>query len=313
MEVVKFEVKGRKGIEISCFKIIPDGEIKGVVHILHGMGEYKDRYIHFAKYLAKNSFAVYTQDYRKHGYSVCDPSQVGIFTKEDTWDNIIDDCNFVNNKIRKDLPNAKVISLGHSMGSTVVCNLISKYPDSTDIAILSGSLSPITMGRALVPLLLSTVMSIFNPKNNRSPFFGKLFNDPLLKAFKQRRTKFDWLCTDEELVDKYIEDPLCGYNYSTRFYKEFIKGMLNVNKSDVLSATKKIQILFISGKEDSVGDFGEGVKATKELFSGHGFSDLTLEIVENARHEILNEKNKETTYKFILDWIEKSLEKIEAK
>ena len=311
MEVERFIVKGKKRIDISCFKIVPE-EVKGVVHILHGMGEHKERYLHFAKYLAKNSYAVYVHDHRKHGESVHDESEVGIFTKEDKWDDIIDDCNFVNRKIKKDLPNAKIITLGHSMGSIIGRKFISKYANSTDLAIIMGTLPRISLGKALVPLLMTTVMSLFNPKNNRSPFMSKLLNDPLIKDFEPRRTDFDWITSDETIVDKYVDDPLCGYTYSTRFYKEFFKGIVNVNKSDTLFGTNEIPLLFISGKLDPVGEYGEGVKSIRELYSGHGFLELTLEIVEDARHEVLNEKNKEYTYKFIIDRIKKSLEKMKT-
>ncbi len=310
MEEVRFKVRGKKGIEISCYKVVPE-EVKGVVHILHGMGEHKERYLHFAKYLAKNSFAVYVHDHRKHGESVRNEAEVGIFTKEDKWDDIIDDCNFVSRKIKKDLPNAKVITLGHSMGSIIGRKFISKYPNATDLAIIMGTLPPMAFGRVIAPLLMTAVMSLFNPKNNRSEFMSKQLNEPLIKDFEPRRTNFDWITSDDSIVDKYVEDPLCGYSYSTRFYKEFFKGILNVNKSDTLFGTNEIPLLFISGKQDPVGEYGAGVKRVRELYSGHGFLDLTLEIVEEARHEVLNEKNKKYTYEFIVNWINESLERVE--
>ncbi len=308
MDVERFKVRGKKGIEISCFKIIPE-EVKGVVHILHGMGEHKERYLHFAKYLAKNSYAVYAHDHRKHGESVNDESEVGIFTKEDKWDDIIDDCNFVNRKIKKDLPDVKVITLGHSMGSIIGRKFISKYANATDLAIIMGTVPPISLGKAIVPLLMTSVMILFNSKNNRSPFMSKILNDPLIKDLEPRRTDFDWINTDEKAVDEYIEDPLCGYNYSTRFYKEFFKGLYDASKSDVIFEGNNIPLLFISGKNDPVGEFGVGVKAARELYSGHGFLDLTLNIINDTRHEVLNEPNKKETYKFIIDWIEENLEK----
>jgi len=312
MGVERFIVNGKKGIKLSCFKIIPEGELKGVVHILHGMGEHKERYLRFAKYLAKNSYAVYAHDHRKHGESVKDISEVGIFTKEDKWEDIIDDCNYVGRKIRKDLPNARVITLGHSMGSVIGRKYISAYPNMTDAVIIMGTPPPITFKRAIVPIFLASVMSMFNPKNNRSEFFSKLLNDPLIKDLEPRTTDFDWISSDSLVVEKYSNDPLCGYAYSTRFYKEFFKGLLDASKSDTIYKTNELQFLIISGKGDPVGEYGEGVKAMREVYSGHGFLDITLEIVEDARHEVLNEVNKEETYKFIVEWLEKSLKKIET-
>jgi len=312
MEVNRFKLRGKKGIELSVFRIAPEEDVKGVVHILHGMGEHKERYLHFAKYLESKGYAVYAHDHRKHGDSVSDESQVGIFTKEDKWEDMVDDCNFINRQIKKDFPDIPIITLGHSMGSMIARKYLSKFPNSSTLAIIMGTLPPISFGKAFVPLFLSTVMSLFNKNDNRSPFMGKLLNDPMIKDFEPRRTDFDWITIDEKNVDKYIEDPLCGYNYSTRFYKEFFIGLVNANKSDVIFEGKNIPLLFISGKNDPVGDYGEGVKATRELYSGHGFLDLTMNIVNDARHEILNEKNKKETYKFIFEWIEESLEKVKT-
>lgn len=311
MEVKRFKLRGKKGIELSVFKIVPEGEVKGVIHILHGMGEHKERYLHFAKYLAKNSFAVYAHDHRKHGESVSDESQVGIFTKEDKWDDVIDDCNFVNRQIKKDFKDIPIITLGHSMGSVIARKLISKFPNSSTMAIISGTPPPITMARAFAPIAIATILSLFNKNNKRSSFLGKQLNEPLIKDFEPRRTDFDWLSTDEKVVNKYVEDPLCGYNYSPRFYIQFFKGLVDINKSDTIFEGEGIPLLFISGKEDPVGEHGDGVKRMRELYSGHGFLDLSLKIIDNARHEVLNEKDKTTTYRFIIEWIEESLEKLE--
>ncbi len=311
MEVKRFIVRGKKGQDISCFKIVPK-QVDGVVHIMHGMGEHKERYLDFAQFLATNNYAVYVHDHRKHGDSVQGGDEVGIFTKRDKWLDIINDCSFVNRKIKKELPNVKVITLGHSMGSIIARKFISFYPKSSDLAIIMGTLPPIGLGKAFVPLVMTSIMGLFNPKNQRSLFMAKQLNAPLIKDFEPRRTDFDWITSDEVIVDKYVADPLCGYAYSTRFYKEFFKGILDVNKSDVVFATNEMPILFISGKLDPVGEYGEGVKATRELYSGHGFLDLSLKIVENARHEVLNEKNKDETYQYILEWITKNIKKIET-
>ena len=306
MEIKEFLVKGKHDLDLSCFKIIPEGEIKAVIQIFHGMGEHKKRYHHFAKYMAKNGFAVYTHDHRKHGLSVKKEEDVGIFLKEDTWDDVMLDCNFVNRKIKKDLPNVPVVVMGHSMGSIIARKYISNYSNDAKMAIIMGTLPPIGMKRAWAPLFLTSFLGLFM-KDKRIPFIAKLLNDPLNKSFAIKRTTFDWLSNDIRVVDKYIADPLCGYAYSKKFYKEFFKAMIDVNKSDVILETEDIPLLFISGKDDPVGDFGEGVKRVRELYSGHGYTQLTYELVENNRHEIINEKEKTATFKYLIDWIESKL------
>ncbi len=306
MGIEEFIVKGKGEIDLSCFKIIPEGEIKGVIQVFHGMGEHKKRYHHFAKYMAKNGYAVYAHDHRKHGKSVNSPEDVGIFTKNDLWSDVLLDCNFVNRKIQKDLPDVPIIIMGHSMGSIIARKFISNYERVPKMAIIMGTLPPIGMGRAWAPLFITTVIGWF-AKDKRLPFIAKLLNDPLNKELTIKRTEFDWLSNDIRVVDKYIDDPLCGYSYSKTFYKEFFKAMLDVNKSDVILETNDIPMLFISGKDDPVGDFGEGVKRTRELYSGHGYTQLTIKLVDNNRHEIINEKEKIATYKYLLEWISSNI------
>ena len=306
MGIEEFIVKGKGEIDLSCFKIIPEGEIKGVIQVFHGMGEHKKRYHHFAKYMAKNGYAVYAHDHRKHGKSVNSPEDVGIFTKNDLWSDVLLDCNFVNRKIQKDLPDVPIIIMGHSMGSIIARKFISNYERVPKMAIIMGTLPPIGMGRAWAPLFITTVIGWF-AKDKRLPFIAKLLNDPLNKELTIKRTEFDWLSNDIRVVDKYIDDPLCGYSYSKTFYKEFFRAMLDVNKSDVILETNDIPLLFISGKDDPVGDFGDGVKKTRELYSGHGYTQLTIKLIEENRHEIINEKEKTATFKYLIEWMNSNL------
>lgn len=308
MEIVNFTLKGKKKLDLSVFKVVPTEDPKGVVQIFHGMGEHKDRYLDFAKFLAKNGYAVYAHDHRKHGKSVEKPEDVGIFTEDDVWENVIEDCNIVNCEIKKDFPETPIIVLGHSMGSIIARKYISKYSGAVDYAIIMGTLPPILKGRAFAPLLIGNILNMFNKKNKRTNFMADLLNKPLNKEFQIKRTKFDWLTNDIRVVDYYIDDPLCGYSYTPKFYVEFFKTLVDINTADTILKTKDMPILFISGKDDPVGEKGEGVIDVSELYSGYGFQKLTVQLMENNRHEILNETDKEKTYKFVLDWMNTQLE-----
>jgi alpha-beta hydrolase superfamily lysophospholipase len=306
MKIEEFSLKGKNDLELSCFKIIPDKDILGVIQVFHGMGEHKNRYHYFAKQMAKNGFAVYAHDHRKHGLSVRSKEEVGIFIKEDTWENVIEDCNIVSETIQKELPNIPVIIMGHSMGSVIARKYISTYASVPKMAIIMGTLPPISMGRAWLPLLLTNIVGFFK-RDKRIPFIAKLLNDPLNKNIKDLRTKFDWLTNNPKEVDKYIKDPLCGYAYSKGFYKEFFNTMIDINKTETIVKTKDIPLLFISGKDDPVGDYGEGVLKVKELYSENGYNKSTINLVEGNRHEIINEFKKLDTCKYIVDWINKEL------
>ena len=85
--------------------------------------------------------------------------------------------------------------------------------------------------------------------------------------FKPNRTKFDWLSSDNNQVDKYIADPLCGFICTTSFYRELFSGVLEVNKLEEYKKTpKNLPIHIFSGDRDPVGDMGKGVKEVYENY-----------------------------------------------
>jgi alpha-beta hydrolase superfamily lysophospholipase len=305
MEVVQFHVKGKHSIQLACIKVEPKKEPKAIIQIFHGMGEHKNRYIPFMKYLAENGYVVYAHDHRKHGESVADENQVGIFLKEDTFHDVIDDCYMVSRQALKEHPGKDIYILGHSMGSIIARGFLGEYPLIAKKAIIMGTLPHYTLTKALAPLMLARIIKLFTSKTKPSQFLANLLNKGLQPKYGLPRTEFDWLSRDNSLVDAYIADPLCGYAYTPQFYVEFFKCIINVNKSNFISRGKDIPILFISGDADPVGDKGAGVKEVSNLFKGHGYTELTLELVKEAKHEILNEIDKLTTYEFIKNWLEK--------
>lgn len=301
MEVKNYIVEGKFGVELHTFSVIPEGNIRASVCIFHGMGEHRKRYLSFAKWMAKQGYAVFCHDHRKHGQSISDFDAVGVFKDGDRWEYVIDDAHYVVRDARDKVPKVPLIVLGHSMGSIIARRYISKYTALPTGAIIMGTLPIQTKGSVFAPLLLARIVKLFK-RDQPSEFLANLLNKRM--ETKDQRTRFDWLTNDEKVVDKYIDDPLCGYPYSAQFYIEFFKGCVLVNDSEIISETRNIPILFISGKDDPVGDFGSGVKDVHQLYNGHGFFNLTLKLIPDNKHEVLNEKKKTTTYKIITEWIE---------
>ncbi len=303
MKVNKITLKGKLGTPLSVLTVNPEGALKGIIQIFHGMGEHKDRYIPFAKYLAKNGYAVYVHDHRKHGESCENEAELGLFGPNDIWDNVLGDCYVVSRHIKKEHPNKLITLLGQSMGSIILREFLARYDNVASGAIIMGTLPKIKLTDAFMPNLFANVIKLFN-KNQKSDFMADLFNKKPLSTYEEPRTKFDWLSHNEENVDEFINDSKCGFSYSPTFYIEFIKAMRRVNSSDLIFEGKDIPLLFISGKDDPVGNFGEGVKDIRELYSGHGFLHLTFKLFDEMRHEILNEKDNKEVYEYILNWLE---------
>lgn len=304
MAVTTFSVKGKQNIDLKGICVLPKKEPKAIVQIFHGMAEHKERYIPFMEFLAKNGYASYAHDHRKHGESIVVENGQGIWTKDDRFSDVIDDCNQVTRKIIKDFPGVKIIIMGHSMGSIIARMYISRYSLIPHAAIIMGTLPPYSKAKGFAPIMLAKTIRLFKKETSRSAFMAKMLNDPCIKPILNPRTDLDWLTKDESVVDRYIESELCGYPYTPQFYVEFLKTIVEVNQDNVISATKEMPILFISGDKDPVGENGEGVRSVYNIYKGFGYTSSTLKLVENGRHEILNETDKEQTYQYLYEWLE---------
>lgn len=309
MAVETFQVLGKHNCTLRGIRTLPKKQPKAILQIFHGMGEHKGRYQPFMEFMSANGYACYAHDHRKHGESVTVENGYGLFESLDRWDEVLDDCYLVTRKILKDFPGTKIIILGHSMGSIIARAYIARNALIPSASIIMGTLPPFGVGKTLVPRFLARVINLFTGKHKRSTFLANVLNKPLIAAFEEPRTKFDWLTRDESIVDAYIEDPMCGYAYTATFYGEFIKALGQVNKSDLIIRTKDNPILFISGDHDPVGENGAGVKAIYDLYNAHGFLSITLKLVEEARHEVLNETNKKDTFDYLLQWCDTAITK----
>jgi len=141
-------------------------------------------------------------------------------------------------------------------------------------------------------------------KSARSSFIqGLLFRNYNAKC-PEKRTAYDWLSRDSVMVDKYIDDPLCGQVCTVQFYYEFLGGILEVQKqSNIEQIPKSIPVFFFSGKMDPVGGYSKIVKNLVKKYRDAGIKDISVKLYENGRHEMLNEINRREVFQDIIGWI----------
>ena len=126
-------------------------------------------------------------------------------------------------------------------------------------------------------------------------------------AFKPNRTPSDWLCRDEAVVDAYMEDPRCGFPFTLNgFYNLFLTLYKIIRKEYLERMPRNLPVLFIAGDKDPVGNFGKGVQDVAELFEKTGMKNVECKLYHDARHEVLNERNKEEVFGDVLAWMEKN-------
>ena len=206
--------------------------------------------------------------------------------------------------LQKRYPNIPHFLFGHSMGSFFARRYLCMYPNEIDGAIICGTgwkPTPVLRGGLLTVKLLS----LLKGDRFRSVFVTKLTFGSINKAFEPANTPKDWLSRDTEVVGKYVVDPKCGFLLTLNGYHTLFRSMyLAQDKGQLGKMDEDLPILFISGEMDPVGDFGKGVKKAVNAFYNSGMQDVECILYSEARHELVNEKNREEVFQDVLEWLE---------
>ena len=282
----------------------PDKPPKAVVQIAHGIAEHISRYDPFMFFLAENGYVAVGNDHLGHGLSAENEDGLGIFDTQNGWTYAVDDMRALRDQVRQEFHDIPYIFFGHSMGSFLTRTYLIRYPDQYDAAILSGTgqQSPALINAGFFAANLLTLL--------RGPGAdGKLLNDMAFGSYCKKidnpRTPFDWLSTNEENVDRYIADPLCGFVAKCSMYRDMMGGLKFLTKqSNIDKMNKDAPIYFMSGAEDPVGDYGAGVEKAYRAFCDAGLHDVTMKLYPGGRHEMLNETNREEVMQDILAWLD---------
>ncbi|WP_085559167.1 alpha/beta hydrolase [Carnobacterium iners] len=293
---------------IMVYKWIPvDQEPKGVVQISHGMAETAARYERFAKVLNGKGFIVYANDHRGHGKTAASIDELGYLGEKGSFKLLVEDLATVSDRIKKENPGLPIYLFSHSMGSFAAQRYIMNYPDKINGLILSGSNGeqglPLKAGKWLVKLAM-----LVKGRKAKSEFVDSLIFGGFNKKFYPKKTGYEWLTRDADELAKYVNDLYCGTLFPISFYDELIENLEHIeDKETNKKIPQNLPIVILSGAQDPVGDFGEGVKKLYKRYEVCGVKDLEMKLYEGARHEILNETNRDEVMKDIIEWLEKRI------
>lgn len=301
-------INSEEGIELFIYKWLPDSEnCKGVIQISHGMAEHAGRYEEFSRRLTSEGYAVYANDHRGHGKTADGLENIGYFAHKNGWNLVVDDMYTLTKHIQEQWKEYPIFLFGHSMGSLLSRHYIYQYGNVLKGVILSGTSGDPGI-LADIGRLLAKIECKFNGEKNKSTNLDKLTFGSYNKAFKPSRTPFDWLSRDKKVVDKYIQDPLCGEIFTSGFFFDLLTGIKLIhNKENIVRTPKDLPILFISGEKDPVGNNTKGVLDVYNIYKEIGVKDVQYKFYDDARHELLNEINREQVMMDIMEWLNKQL------
>ncbi len=271
-----------------------NGDIKGVIQIVHGMAEHTNRYLDVAEYLCGRGFAVIMHDHAGHGRSVKSDDDNGYFCDKDGWIRLTEDIYEVTKLARKNFPGLKVIIWGHSMGSFLTRNYIAKYKNAVDAAIICGTSGANPAAGAGI-FLASTIAKIKGTK-----YHSKLIDTIAFGQYNKQfsgGTGFEWLSVNEENVAKYVADPKCGFLFTASAFCDLFHMLKEVSSDQWFAdVPAQMKMYLISGSMDPVGNYGEGVKEVFEKLKATGHTNVTMKLYEGLRHEIHNENTDNEVY-----------------
>ena len=300
-----FTYQTNDGTEIYAnkWKVENEETPRAIVQIAHGMAEHIERYNSFSNELISHNLFVYGNDHRGHGKTGTNSKSFGYFADEHGFEKVVNDMSALTNIIKMDYPDIPIILFGHSMGSFLSRRYIQLHGDRIDGVILSGTGGdPGLMGK--IGRMIAKREMKKNGPQTPSPLMNKLTFGSYNKGFAPTRTEFDWLSRDAAEVDKYIEDPFCGGVFTAGFFNDLLEGIEIINNpSNIAKIPMNLPIYLLSGSKDPVGRNTKGVMKTYQAFIKAGIRDVTYKLYDNARHEILNEINRDEVAADIIHWI----------
>lgn len=263
--------EGAGGLNIFTRSWRPEGDVRGVVVIVHGFNSHSGQYLWVGEQLAAEALAVYALDLRGRGRS--DGERFYVQKIED----YVDDVTTLVRAAKSENPGVPVFVLGHSAGGVVSCVYTLDHQDEIDGLVCESFAYELPVPDLLLSFLkglshITPHTHVFSLKNRDfsrdASVVESMNNDPLIKGESQP-----------------AQTAAVMVNADARLREEFPRI--------------KIPVLILHGTED---------KATKPSGSRHfyeqaGSADKTLKLYEGHYHDLLNDIDKEVVMADIKGWI----------
>lgn len=301
-----FVFEGADGAELAGYSWMPaEGEaVRAVVQLHHGMAEHAARYARVARALCEVGIGVVGSDHRGHGRNIKSPEDQGFFAAEGGWSLVVRDMRRLNAWIREAHPEVPVIMLAHSMGSMLAQQYMMDFGDTVDGVALSGSLGASVM-LAKAAKLLAKGERLRLGQRGRSRVLQFASFGSYNNAFKPTRTEFDWLSRDEAEVDKYVTDPLCGFMCTTQLWIDVLGGMTQIgDRRHMARIPKALPVYVFAGDKDPVSEQAASLRKLLKTWGEVGLTRVSHKFYPDARHEVLNETNRDAITEDLVAWLE---------
>ncbi len=285
-------------LSISVLTALPDepDRAPGVVQLVHGMAEHKERYIGFMNFLTSHGYICIIHDHRGHGKSVRRGADLGYFYGGGARA-LVEDTAAVTRYIKEKYPALPVFLFGHSMGSLVVRAYTKRYDDLISGLIVIGS--PSKKAGAYLGLLLTKIIKLLYGDRHVSLIIDRLAAPRAKRS--DTLSKASWICSVESVVQSYDMDALCGFTFTADGYEGLIQLMIDVySKKNWQRKHPALPVHFASGAEDICLIDQKHFKAAVDFMRRMGYHNTHAKLYDGLRHEILNEKDRDLVFDDLL-------------
>jgi alpha-beta hydrolase superfamily lysophospholipase len=304
MQADTFRFATEDSTNLFVYRWLPDKGVKkkAIVHLTHGMAEHAGRYARLAEALTGAGYAVYADDHRGHGQTA-PPNELGWMGKGGFRQSVHDIAQLLVME-KAEQPGLPAVIFGHSMGSFFAQAFLIESGASVRAAVLSGTGGRPSLIASAGRLVARLERARLGPQG-KSSLLNALSFGAFNKAFRPNRTAFDWLSRDPAEVDKYVADPFCGFVVSTQLWVDFLDGIAEICRAERQARVPRdVPIYVFCGSEDPVGEKTKSVKQLLEAYGRAGVRDVTHKFYQGARHETLNETNREEVMRDLIAWLD---------
>lgn len=292
------------GASLNLYVRKAKGKARGVIQVNHGLAEHAARYARFADFMAARGFHTYAYDHRGHGGTTAPGAPPRMFGAYPAADKVIADVEAVHARIADKHPGLPVVTFGHSMGGLIAMNHTLRHPDrSAGTAVWNANFTAGAAGLAVKAILAWERFRLGSDAASR--MLPRLTFQAWARQFPGRRTDFDWLSRDPDEVDKYVADPLCGWDASVEMWRDlFAFVFLGADDSSFADVPRDKPFNLVGGEKDPATFGGKAVRELEERMTRMGFSNLVSKVYADTRHESLNELNRDLIMEEFAVWAE---------
>ncbi|MEC9484297.1 MAG: alpha/beta fold hydrolase [Candidatus Izemoplasma sp.] len=295
--------------DLHCYVWETDVEVKGIIQIIHGAGEHMKRYEHFAKACNEAGFHVIGSDLLGHGLSATKDDRV-FFSDSIGFHIVYEGIRTVRDYIEEQYPTLDVILFAHSMGSFFGRYAMIHNHHQYTQAIFSGT-GVFSSFKTRVGIVLAKLIALVRGNEYVSDFFNHRILDGHIRHMRRNgliHRKIDWLTQDRDMIKAFKDDPLTGKPFTIKAQQDVLSIIPEIqNKSLIKAGASSAALLFISGEYDALSDYGNGIKTLCRIYQDSGYSNVHYKVLNNCRHEIINEIERDKHIETILSFIQSNL------